>query len=256
MAALEIHQFPYMSDNYGVLLHSPVTGETAAIDAGDAQALLSALDEKGWNLTELWITHHHGDHTAGLAAVKERTRCRVTGPAQQSAPIDGLDRRVGDGDRFEFAGREVRVLHTPGHTTDMVNYHLPAENLVFTGDTLFALGCGRIFEGNARMMWESLEKLAALPPETVVYCSHEYTLSNAKFALTIDPGNAALKQRAADIASMREKGEPTVPTTIALELATNPFLRAADPAIRHGLGMENAENWQVFAETRKRKDNF
>jgi len=254
---LDIHLFPYNSDNYGVLVHDAQTGATAAVDAGNAEAYLAALDETGWGLTDLWITHHHWDHTDGLAQIKAATGCIVTGPASgKSTAIAGLDRQVWDGDAPDFAGTPVRIIATPGHTTDMINYHLPTESLVFTGDTLFTLGCGRVFEGNPAMMWESLEKLMALPPETVVYSSHEYTLANAKFTLSVDPGNAALRARAEKFEAMRKKSEPTVPTTIGEELATNPFLRAADPAIREHLGMAGASDAEVFAEVRKRKDNF
>jgi hydroxyacylglutathione hydrolase len=255
MSALEISQYAYLSDNYGVLLHSAATGETAAIDAGDGAALLAVLKEKGWKLTDLFITHHHADHTGGLAEVKAATACRVTGPRQHSR-IVGLDRLVEDGDTLQFAGCEVQVIHTPGHTTDMLNYYLPTEGIVFTGDTLFALGCGRLFEGNAEMMWQSLGKLMALPRETVVYCSHEYTLANAEFAVTVDPDNQALRQRMATIQSLRAEGKPTVPSTLAEELATNPFLRANDPAIRQHLKMADADDAEVFAEIRARKDNF
>lgn len=255
MASLEIFQYEYMSDNYGVLIHSAATGETAAVDAGDAAALLSALAQKGWSLTDLFITHHHADHTAGLAEVKKATSCTVTGPGLHS-DVAGLDRRVADGDTFQFAGTDVHVLHTPGHTTDMLNFHFPDESIVFTGDTLFALGCGRLFEGDAEMMWTSLGKLMALPADTTVYCSHEYTLANAEFAVTVDPHNETLQQRFSEIKALRAEGKPTVPTTIAAELATNPFLRAADTSIRQHLNMQNDSDAQVFAEIRKRKDNF
>jgi hydroxyacylglutathione hydrolase len=256
MRSLEVFQFPYGSDNYGVLLHSQASGETACIDAGDAQAAIAALAVNDWELTHLFITHHHADHTAGLAALKSSTGCQVTGPRHQSQAIAGLDHKVGDGDRFEFACREVQVLHTPGHTMDMINFYLPEEQLVFTGDTLFALGCGRVFEGDASMMWDSLSRLMALPEETRVYCSHEYTKANARFALTIDRDNADLQARAKQVEALRSDNKPTIPSSIGLELATNPFLRTADPAIRHYLNMTDAGDAEVFAEIRRRKDNF
>ena len=259
MAGLEFFQFPVLSDNYCVLIHSPETGETAAVDAADATTILAAAKEKGWKLTHLLITHHHWDHTDGLAEIKQQTGCTVIGPKYpgkgKDGPVEGVDTTVGDGDTFTFAGSTVEVLHTPGHTLDMVNYHFPEEKAVFTGDTLFVLGCGRVFEGDGKMMWESLEKLAALPPETSIYCGHEYTLSNARFAITVDPSNEALKLKLAEIGAKRERGEPTVPGRIGEELKTNPFLRPADPAIRKHLGMETAKNWEVFTEIRKRKDN-
>jgi hydroxyacylglutathione hydrolase len=255
MAALHFHQFPYGSDNYGVLVHDPKTGQTAAIDAGDANAYQSALTATGWTLSDIWVTHHHGDHVAGLGALKSATGAQVAGPSVVSTPINGLDAQVGDGDHFEFAGKRVDVIHTPGHTTDMMNFYIADDAVVFTGDTLFALGCGRLFEGTPTMMWESLQKLMALPPVTTVYCSHEYTAANAKFALTIDPDNGALRARAVEIADLRANDEPTVPTTIATELATNPFLRASDAGVRAQLGMQDASDAEVFTEVRKRKDN-
>ncbi|MEM7270650.1 MAG: hydroxyacylglutathione hydrolase [Pseudomonadota bacterium] len=254
--ALEMHQFPYMSDNYGVLIHAPETGETAMVDAGDADAARKALAETGWKLTHILITHHHGDHTAGLSAIKAETGATVIGPAPESQPIGGLDERYGDGDEFTWAGRVCRAIHTPGHTLDMINFYFPEEGVVFTGDTLFTLGCGRVFEGDKAMMWSSLSKLIALPPETIVYSAHEYTLANAAFALSVDPNNTALVERAEAIKAMRDRGEPTSPTTMAEEMATNPFLRAADPVLRSYLGMETASDAEVFAEVRTRKDNF
>ncbi|MGB7286190.1 MAG: hydroxyacylglutathione hydrolase [Salaquimonas sp.] len=256
MSKLELYQFPYLSDNYGFILHDATTGKTAAIDCGDAESYLQALDAKGWNLTEIWITHHHWDHVQGLMDVKAKTGCRVRGPKQKSTAIEGLDEYFWDGDTFEFAGRRVQVISTPGHTTDMINYYLPSENILFSGDTLFTLGCGRIFEGTPQMMWESMERLLRLPVSTLIYGSHEYTLANAKFALSVDPENEMLEARAVEVEEMRKEGTPTVPTTLELELATNPFLRAGDKVIREHLGMANASDAEVFAEIRKRKDNF
>jgi len=256
MTALQFHQFPYMNDNYGVLVHSPETGETACVDAGDAQAARQALSNLGWQLSHIWITHHHGDHTAGLAELKQQTGAVVIGPAQLSVSIEGLDQTVSDGDSFSFANIDVQVIHTPGHTTDMMNFYLPSEQVVFTGDTLFTLGCGRVFEGDMPMMWNSLTKLMALPASTTVYCSHEYSQANAAFALSVDPDNEKLIARAAAIDSLRQQNQPTVPTTIKEELETNPFLRAADPGIRKHLGLQDADDAVVFAEIRKRKDNF
>ncbi|MBX2885720.1 MAG: hydroxyacylglutathione hydrolase [Granulosicoccus sp.] len=253
MSTLEYVQFPYLSDNYGVLVHSPATGETACVDAGEAAPLLAALNERGWTLSQLWITHHHGDHTGGLAEVKAATGCHVVGPAVESTPISGLDQRVGDGDKLSFAGVDIQVLHTPGHTLDMMNYYLPDEGVLFAGDTLFTLGCGKLFEGTAAQMWESLGKLMALPAETVVYCSHEYTLENGAFAIQVDPDNVNLQTRLQKAEKLREQNQPTVPSTIAEELATNPFFRASDAAVRHQLGMNNASDLDVFTELRKRR---
>lgn len=249
---LEIHQFGYGSDNYGVLLHDETSGETALVDAGDAATSLAALTETGWTLSQIWITHHHGDHTAGLATIAARTDATVYGPAGVSGVINAVD----DGDVFDFAGRSIRVMATPGHTLDMLNFHIASESLAFTGDTLFAMGCGRIFEGNAEMMWASLAKLMALDDDTIIYCSHEYTAANAAFALSVDPQNAALRRRADAVNELRAAGKPTVPTMMALERATNPFLRAGDPAIRAHLGMADDSDAAVFAEIRRRKDDF
>lgn len=254
MPALQFHQFVYGSDNYGVLVHDPETGKTACVDAGDATAVLAALDQTGWNLSDLWITHHHWDHTDGLAEVKSKTRCEVRGPKPVSKAVEGLDHAFEDGNNFDFAGHRVEVIHTPGHTTDMINFYLPEDGVVFTGDTLFVLGCGRVFEGTPEMMWTSLQKLMALPDDTVIYCSHEYTKANADFAITIEPENEKLVQRREEIIALREKGEPTVPTTLSIEKATNPFLRASSTQIRKNLGMAAATDAEVFAEIRGRKD--
>ena len=250
--ALEIHQFAYGQDNYGVLLHDGASGETAMIDAGDAAAARTAMAETGWQLTQIWITHHHGDHTAGLMDIAAETGAATYGPAG----ISGVITTLAGGDSFAFADRQVEVLATPGHTLDMLNFHLAPEKLAFTGDTLFAMGCGRLFEGDAAMMWDSLGKLMALDDDTVIYCSHEYTAANAAFALSVDPDNHALQRRAEAVAELRAAGLPTVPTIIALEKETNPFLRAGDAAIRKRLGMESAPDAAVFAEIRRRKDSF
>ena len=255
MPNLQFHQFACLSDNYGVLVHDPQSRQTASIDAPDAGAVKAALAEKSWILSHIFVTHHHWDHTQGIAELKNEFGCHVIGPAGEAGKIETLDQTVEDGSKFKFGGDEVRVLETPGHTLGMVNYHFTGSGVVFTGDTLFALGCGRVFEGDMEMMWNSLEKLTHLPPETTVYCGHEYTQANAAFALTIDPENGKLVERAAEIEHLRSEGKPTLPTTIGLELATNPFLRAADPGIRSNLGMQNATDAEVFTEIRTRKDN-
>jgi len=249
---LQFHQFVYNSDNYGVLVHEPDSGETACIDAGDATEYQNALNRTGWTLSEIWITHHHWDHTDGLKRLKIGNGAKVRGPAN----IAGVDETLKGGDSFTFAGHQIEILHTPGHTLDMLNYHIPALHTVFTGDTLFSLGCGRIFEGTPEMMWQSLQSLTALPSNTVIYSAHEYTQSNADFAISVDPDNAALQTRAADIREKRKWNTPTVPSLLSDELATNPFLRPDDPAIRAQLNMQDATDAEVFAEIRKRKDNF
>jgi len=229
--------YPYNDDNYGVLLHCPSSLQTASIDCGDANATQQALAAKGWSLTDIWVTHHHADHTEGVVELKQASGARVVGPNRAESPIQGIDEVLAGGDTFTFAEQPVQVLHTPGHTLDMLNYYLPQEALLFSGDTLFTLGCGRLFEGDAAMMWESLAKLIALPDNTAVYGSHEYTVANAAFAVTVDPNNDALQARVGDITRMRANNEPTVPTVLSDELKTNPFLRANDASIRQTLGL-------------------
>ena len=254
MAKLDVHQFPCLSDNYGVLIRDAEHNLTAAIDAPDAPAVEAALGARGWKLTHILTTHHHGDHTAGNLPLKRSSGCTIIGPRAEAAKIPGLDRAVGDGDRFAFGAHEVRVLDTPGHTAGHISYWLPDDGLAFVGDTLFAMGCGRVIEGNAQMMWQSLQKLMALPPETVVYCGHEYTEANAKFALTIEPENAALQQRAKEVAALRAVGKPTLPTNMRIELETNPFLRPLVPAIQQRLGLEGRPAWEIFGAIRERKN--
>jgi hydroxyacylglutathione hydrolase len=253
-ATLEIHQFPCLSDNYGVLIRDPSTGVVAAIDAPKAEEVAAALAAKGWKLTHILTTHRHGDHTDGNLALKAATGCTIIGPRGEADKVPGIDKSVGEGDNFMLGSLEVRVLETPGHTIGHIAYWIPSAGVAFAGDTLFALGCGRVFEGTLQQMWGALQKLAALPPDTVVYCGHEYTAANAKFALTIEPENDKLQARVKEIDALRAKGQPTVPTTIAVELETNPFLRAKSPAIRKRLGLESAPDWQVFAEVRERKN--
>lgn len=256
MSALECFQFAYASDNYAVLIHDADTGQTACVDAGEAQAVSEALKHKGWRLSHLLVTHHHADHTAGVAEVKSKTSCRVIGPVERSRPISAIDMHVDDGDTFEFAGRVVRAIHTPGHTTDMINYYFADDKLLFTGDTLFSMGCGRLFEGDAPMMLSSMNKLLTLPDDTMVYCAHEYTATNARFALDVDPENTALQERAGEVERLRANGEATVPTLLSLEKATNPFLRFKDSGIRAKLGMNDADDVAVFSELRERRNGY
>jgi hydroxyacylglutathione hydrolase len=256
MSPLELDVFLCRSDNFGVLVHDPETGFTASIDAPDANAVISAAERRGWKTTHIFTTHHHTDHVEGNLALKERYGCEIVGPINEAVAIPGLDRTMADGDTFLFGDHTVKVIETPGHTAGHICYHFVDDKLLFAADTLFALGCGRLFERPAADMWHSLQKLAVLPDETAIYFGHEYTLSNARFALTIDPDNERLKSRAADIEARRAAGKFTIPTTLAMEKETNPFLRAADPAIRRNLLMESRTNEEVFAEIRKRKDNF
>lgn len=251
---IDISQFPCLSDNYGFLIHDPESGETAAIDTPDADAILAAADKAGWKITQIWNTHWHPDHAGGNAAIKAKTGAIVIGPAEVERIGQAPDRVVDEGDVVKLGRYSARVLNVGGHTLGHIAYVFDAEKTAFVGDALFAMGCGRIFEGTAEQMWTSLSKLAALPDDATLYCAHEYTASNAKFALHIDPGNAALKARAAEVARLRAANEPTVPMTLAEEKATNPFLRA--PLLKHALGMDNAADWEAFGEVRKRKDNF
>ncbi|MEM1370769.1 MAG: hydroxyacylglutathione hydrolase [Pseudomonadota bacterium] len=255
MSSLEIHQFLCRSDNYGVLIHDNAKQVTASIDAPDAQAVAANLTEKGWQLSHILTTHHHADHVGGNAQLKADSGCLIIGPRDEADRIDTLDKTVAGGDRFTFGSFEVEVLDTPGHTSGHISFYVPGAGVAFVGDTMFAMGCGRLFEGDARTMWASLSRLMALPDDTTIYCGHEYTLANARFAAALDPTNEALQQRLAEVVAMRERGALTLPTTIVLEKATSPFVRAHDPALREHLNMAEAEDWEVFAEVRKRKDN-
>ena len=254
MPNLEIHQFFCRSDNYGVLIHDPASGDTAAIDAPETAPIERALADKGWRLTHILMTHHHADHASGVADLKAKWNCKVVGNAADAERLPTLDATVSPGDTYDFAGHKAQIIDTPGHTVGHIAWHFADDHVLFAGDTLFAMGCGRVFEGTFEQMWSSLARLKALPPETTVYCGHEYTQANARFALTVDPDNAALVERAKKVDELRSRGAPTLPTTIELELETNPFLRADDPAIRRRLKLEDASDWQVFAEIRRRKD--
>jgi len=255
MAHLDLHHFICREDNYGVLVHDHKTGATASIDAPDALAVERALKSKGWQLTHILTTHHHGDHVEGNLALKEMFGCTIIGP-RNDGDIPGMDKSVAGGEAFTFSGREVRVMDTPGHTKGHIVYHFPTEHILFAGDTLFEMGCGRVIEGTMEQMWGSLDQLRTLPAHTIVHVGHEYTEANARFALTIEPANKALQQRAGVVANQRAKGEMTLPTTIGDELKTNVFLRPESPEIRGKLGLDQAGNAQVFAEIRRRKDSF
>ena len=255
MANLEIFQFPCLSDNYGVLIHDQSQNITAAIDTPDAAAVQRALDEKGWTLTHILNTHHHWDHTGGNEELKASSGCTIVGPANEADQVPGIDVEVREGDTYQLGSFEARVIDTGGHTLGHVAYWFPEAGVAFVGDTLFTLGCGRVFEGNPQQMWSSLSKLMKLPPETQIYCGHEYTQNNARFALTIEPENDALQARVKEIDALRAKDQPTVPTTIARELETNPFLRPQSAAIQARLDMQGRDDWEIFAEVRRRKDN-
>ena len=227
---LEIVRIPVLSDNYVWLVHEPVSGETMAVDPAVAEPVLAEAQQRGWQITQIWNTHWHPDHTGGNAAIREATGCTITGPAAEAERIPTLDRLVSEGDTIALGSVTARVLDVPAHTAGHIAYHFAEDRAAFVGDTLFAMGCGRLFEGTAEQMFVNMRKLEVLGDETRIYCAHEYTMSNGRFALTVEPQNAALVSRMAEVTAMRERGEPTVPTTIALERATNPFMRASSVA--------------------------
>jgi len=239
---IEVARIPVLSDNYVWLVHEPGSGETAVVDPAVAEPVMAEAAARGWRITQIWNTHWHPDHTGGNAAIKAATGCLVTGPAAEAARIPTLDRLVGEGDRATLGPVEATVFEVPAHTAGHIAYHLPGEEAVFVGDTMFAMGCGRLFEGTAEQMHANLQRLAALPPETRVYCAHEYTLSNGRFALAAEPDNLAVAERMRRVEAARAAGEATVPTTIALERATNPFVRVGSAA--------------ELAERRAWKDSF
>ncbi len=253
---LEIVTIPCLSDNYAFLAHDAASGNTALVDAPEPGPILAELDRRGWSLSHVLLTHHHWDHVDGLPGILEMHQAKVIGAAADAHRLPPLDLQVEDGDTFEFGGEPVGVMDVSGHTIGHIAYYMPQSAVLFTADSLMALGCGRLFEGTPSQMWASLSKLAALPDETIVCSGHEYTQSNAKFAVTIDPDNPALKNRVADIDRARAAGQPTVPSTLGLEKATNPFLRAADPVIQAHLNMQGSDPADVFTEIRARKDRF
>lgn len=248
--------FPCLEDNYGYLVHDPVAGVTATIDTPEVEPIERALRARGWQLDFIMNTHHHFDHAGGNLELKDKTGCQIIGPAADTDRIPGIDIALSDGDTFQLGEQTFTVFDTPGHTRGHIVYYFPDSAIAFVGDTLFALGCGRLFEGSPEQMWSSLSKLLNLPDETQVYCAHEYTQTNAKFALTVDPDNAALVARAAEIDQLRSEHKPTIPSNIGLERATNPFLRPDSATLRATLGLEDASNVDVFAEIRARKDKF
>ncbi len=239
---IEVARVPALSDNYIWLAHDPDSGETAVVDPAEATPVLAEADRRGWRIGQIWNTHWHPDHTGGNAAIKAATGALVTAPTAEADRIPTMDRGVAEGDKVRLGNFEATVLEVPAHTAGHIAYHLPSAGLIFVGDTMFAMGCGRLFEGTADQMHDNLQRLAGLAPETLVYCAHEYTLSNGRYALTAEPENPALQERMRQVEAARAAGEATVPTTIALERATNPFVRA--------------ESVEQFAERRKAKDAF
>lgn len=254
--SLQVHQFPCRKDNYGFLVHDAESGLTAVVDTPEVAPIEKALAETGWKLTHILNTHHHNDHAGGNLELKASTGCIVVGPRADADRIPGIDEAVGDGDMFELGTHRARVYDTPGHTKGHICFHFEDDGIAFVGDTLFALGCGRLFEGTPAQMWHSLSKFKTWPDDTQVYCAHEYTQANARFALTVEPDNRALVDRAADIDRLRANGTPTVPTTMGLERATNPFLRPDSADLQRTIGLEGADVVEVFAKTRALKDAF
>ena len=252
----EIRLIPCLKDNYAVLLHDPPTDATAVIDAPDAGPIAKALNDTGWRLTDILVTHHHADHTNGIGALKQQYNCRVVAPRKEAAKIPGVDVTVREGDFVSIGTLVGRTLETPGHTAGHISYWFKSEDLLFVGDTLFSVGCGRIIEGTADMMWQSLTKLRSLPPETAVYCGHEYTAANVHFALTIEPNNPSLRARAEEVLRLCTAGEPTIPSTIDVEKMANPFLRADIPSVAAAVGLEGSPAEQVFGKIRAMKDKF
>jgi hydroxyacylglutathione hydrolase len=267
MSTIEIRQFPCRSDNYGILIHDRSTGVTAAVDTPDERAVREALRDAGWALTHIFTTHSHFDHVAGHQALKRETNCTIYGPEKEARDIPCIDIPIEEGEKLTFGSIGVQVLQTSGHTPGHVTYFFPnavdvsgngrKSGVAFAGDTLFSVGCGRVIEGRHAEMWRSLQKIMALPPDTLVYCGHEYTQANIRFALTVEPENSALLDRKREVDALRSRGKPTLPVTLATELETNPFLRPKSPAIRKSLGLgPDVPDAKVFEELRRRKDCF
>lgn len=250
----EIRLFMCLSDNFGALIHDPATGATAAIDAPEAAPVIAALEREGWTLTDILVTHHHADHVQGISELKQKYRCRVTAPHDKAAPIADVDVRVKEGDTVKIGNLAARVLETPGHTLDHISYVFDSEKALFAADTIFSIGCGRVIEGTYPMMWDSLLKLRALPDDMRLYCGHEYTQSNINFALTIEPDNADLKARAAEVEQLRAAGKPTLPTLLGDEKKANVFLRADIASVAAAVGLAGKSGAEVFGEIRERKN--
>jgi hydroxyacylglutathione hydrolase len=248
--------FLCLKDNFGVLLHDPDSGATAAIDAPEAAAGEAALKATRWNLTHILVTHHHHDHTGGIEELKDHYHCRVVAPQAEAANIPKIDETVRENDRVKVGTLEGRVIATPGHTAGHISYHFPADRFVFVGDTLFSIGCGRVIEGDPEMMWRSLLKLRALPDDTRIFCGHEYTEANIRFAKTIEPDNAFLAEREKEVADLLAAKKLTIPSYMGEEKAANPFLRADLPEVAAAVDLAGHPAWEVFAEIRERKNRF
>jgi hydroxyacylglutathione hydrolase len=253
---LDIHQIPVLNDNYVYLIRDQSSGNVAVVDPAVAEPVLKQADHLGWSITHIFNTHHHGDHTGANLEIKSKTNCTIVGPGHDKDRIPGIDIEVNDTDTFAFGDSVAKVFFVPGHTRGHIAYWFKESDALFCGDTLFSVGCGRVFEGTMEQMWSSLSRLRDLPPQTRVYCAHEYTQSNIKFAISVDPDNAALRARESEVNMKRKAGEPTVPSLLGNEIAANPFLRADQPDLQQALGMTGASAVEVFTEVRERKDAF
>ena len=256
MAQLEVELVPVLKDNYVYLAHEPETGETAVVDPAQARPVLDAAKRKGWEITHILNTHHHGDHTGGNHEVQAATGAPIVGPSYDAGRIPGIQVELQEGDTYSVGNAMAKIFHTPGHTTGHIVFAFTDANVLFSGDALFALGCGRLFEGDAAQMWDSLQKLRDLPDTTRIYCGHEYTRTNARCALTVDPNNDKLVEYARIIDSLRDADQPTIPAQMGMERATNPFLRADDPALAEAMGMTGARPVDVFAAVREKRNRF
>lgn len=253
---LEIIQIPVLNDNYIYLINDPVSGETAVVDPALAEPVIDALDEKQWQLTYILNTHHHWDHIGGNLALKEQTGCKIIGAKKDQHRIPGIDILVQENDQISLGTHHAIIIETPGHTSGHIVFYFADDSALFCGDTLFAMGCGRLFEGSAEQMWLSLNKLKSLPGPTRIYCTHEYTQSNGRFALTIEPDNKTLIARMEKVNHLRNRGLATIPSTIEQEKETNPFFRADSPDLQKNLKMQNEPLVEIFTEIRHRKDRF
>ncbi|MFA5983449.1 MAG: hydroxyacylglutathione hydrolase [Methylococcaceae bacterium] len=253
---LKVLQLPVLTDNYIYLLHDPVSKQTAVIDPALAKPVLDALHNNGWQLTTILNTHHHADHVGGNLELKNITHCQIFGSAADKDRIPGLDHGVNENDIINIGQHTAKVISTPGHTDHHIAFHFAKESWLFCGDTLFSMGCGRLFEGSAEQLWQSIQKFKLLPGDTQIYCTHEYTEANGRFALTLEPNNPQLQQRMEQVAQLRAKNQPTIPTSLQLELETNPFLRESSLALQQTIGMTQGTATEIFAKVRQLKDTF